>query len=66
MLILNIHIRATEKVLYKAVFHGGMKSMWSNVMEVPQARQVGQCISSHDMCVEHEMLASHVQHFYES
>ena len=26
--------RAVQPVLYKAVFHGGFKSMWSSVMEV--------------------------------
>ena len=25
-----------QPVLYKAVFHGGVKSMWSSVMEVRQ------------------------------
>ena len=25
---------AVQPVLYKAVFHGGLKSMWSSVMEV--------------------------------
>ena len=26
--------RAVQPVLYKSVFHGGLKSMWSSVMEV--------------------------------
>ena len=28
-----------QPVLYKAVFHGGVKSMWSSVMEVRQTEQ---------------------------
>ena len=55
--------RSTQKVLYKAVFHGGMKSMWGSVMEEPKAREVVQCIDRHDTCVEHQILASHVNHF---
>ena len=33
-LITFIVPRALQPVLYKAVFHGGLKSMWSSVMEV--------------------------------
>merc|ERR1719384_405854 len=45
-----------QPVLYKAVFHGGVKTMWSSVMEIPQIRRMGGCITDHDSCVEHSIL----------
>lgn len=53
-------------VLYKAVFHGGVKSMWSSVMEVPSMRRMGECINDHDKCVEHSILLSEVNNYLES
>lgn len=47
-------------VLYKAVFHGGVKSMWSSVMEYPEIRRMGECIQNHDNCVEHNILAAYL------
>ena len=66
LFMMFLSFSATQKVLYKAVFHGGMKSMWSRVMEEPPARKVGKCITSHDLCVEHQMLAAHINNYYES
>ena len=51
---------ALQPVLYKAVFHGGMKSMWSSVMEVSAMRKMGQCITDHDACVEHDVLSNYL------
>merc|ERR1719278_657389 len=41
----NLHrpndlVGSVQHLLYKAVFHGGLKSMWSSVMELPSGRGV--------------------------
>ena len=51
---------AAQKVLYKAVFHGGVKSMWTSVMEIKEMRNIGACIKDHDNCVEHSILSSYL------
>merc|ERR1719331_3304002 len=61
----NLHrpndlVGSVQQVLYKAVFHGGLKSMWSSVMELPSARSLGSCLSGHDRCMEHTVLAREV------
>jgi len=61
----NLHrpndlVGSVQHLLYKAVFHGGLKSMWSSVMELPSARGLGSCLSSHDRCIEHTVLAREV------
>ena len=48
--------RSLHHLLYKAVFHGGLKSMWSSVMEVPGAQGAASCLSSHDTCVTYGTL----------
>ena len=50
--------RASQPVLYRAVFHGGMRSMWSSLMEEPAGRQLAECVTQHDQCVEHSVLAA--------
>ena len=55
--------RAVQPVLYKAVFHGGLKSMWSSVMEDPkigEMRRMGRCIQNHDRCVEQAILSQYL------
>merc|ERR1711971_865791 len=52
--------RAVQPVLYKAVFHGGLKSMWSSVMEIGEMRSMGRCIQEHDECVEHNILSHYL------
>merc|ERR1712192_254436 len=61
----NLHrpndlVGSVQHLLYKAVFHGGLKSMWSSVMELPSARGLGSCLSGHDRCIEHSVLAREV------
>ena len=51
---------SVQKVLYKAVFHGGVKSMWTSVMEIKEMRNIGACIKDHDICVEHSILSSYL------
>ena len=45
-----------SRILYKAVFHGGMKSMWGSLMEEPIFRGVNRCVNSHDVCVEQKAI----------
>merc|ERR1712217_90441 len=56
----NDFVGSIQHLLYKAVFHGGLKSMWSSVMELPSARGLGSCLSGHDRCIEHTVLAREV------
>ena len=51
---------AAQRLIYKAVFHGGVKSMWSSVMEIKEMRNIGACITDHDNCVEHSVLTSYL------
>ena len=44
-------------LLLKATFHGSLKSMWSSVVEVPQARRLFRCLNRHDACVTHATLS---------
>ena len=44
-------------LLHKATFHGSLKSMWSSVVEVPQARRLVRCLNRHDACVTHATLS---------
>ena len=52
--------RAVQTVLYKTVFHGGVKSMWTSIMEIEEMRRIGACIKYHDSCVEHAILSSYM------
>ena len=44
-------LASLHHLLYRATFHGGLRSMWSSVVQVPMVQGVARCLNSHDTCV---------------